>query len=333
VTRAGALFLLLAVRAATAQTWELKPTPVKASLRGVSAVSAQVVWASGTGGTWLITTDGGGHWETGRVAGAEDLDFRGICGFDDQHAVMMSSGPGEQSRLYSTSDRGAHWKLALRNPDSAGFFDAVAFRDRNHGFLFGDPVAGHVALFASDDGGESWRRMNGPPAGEVEGAFAASNSVLSVIDGMIRIATGGRSGGRVLSSADNGTTWAPAQTPVRHDSDSAGVFSFAFDGAGLGIAVGGDYRKEKEDQESAAVSAGRGDWKAGGSPHGYRSAVVWSPHERLWVAVGPSGSDLSQDGGRSWSLFASGPFHALSVSADGAVWAAGPQGRAAVLVP
>jgi hypothetical protein len=39
----------------------------KESLRGVSVVNAKVVWASGTRGTYLLTSDGGKNWAAHQV--------------------------------------------------------------------------------------------------------------------------------------------------------------------------------------------------------------------------------------------------------------------------
>src|ERR1035437_1130164 len=61
-----------------AQTWAPQASNTRASLRGVSAVDARSVWASGSGGAWLATTDGGVTWRAAKVPGAETLDFRGI---------------------------------------------------------------------------------------------------------------------------------------------------------------------------------------------------------------------------------------------------------------
>src|SRR5262249_55012229 len=49
-----------------------------ALLIAVSAVDDRVVWASGQGGTWLRTLDGGAHWQSGRVPGADSLQFRDV---------------------------------------------------------------------------------------------------------------------------------------------------------------------------------------------------------------------------------------------------------------
>ena len=100
------IFLLFALTA-TAQ-WQKLSVPTSAGLRGLSVVSAGVVWASGTDGTVIRTTDGGNHWSVMIVPGAEKLDFRGIHAFDEKNAVIISSGPAEkgQARIYRTEDGG-----------------------------------------------------------------------------------------------------------------------------------------------------------------------------------------------------------------------------------
>src|SRR5271167_3102236 len=47
-------------------------------LIAVSPVNAKVVWAAGTNGTFVVTTDGGQTWRSGQVPGAKDLQFRGV---------------------------------------------------------------------------------------------------------------------------------------------------------------------------------------------------------------------------------------------------------------
>ncbi len=44
-------------------------------LIAVSPVNSRVVWASGAGGTYVVTTDGGNTWKSGVVPGAENLQF------------------------------------------------------------------------------------------------------------------------------------------------------------------------------------------------------------------------------------------------------------------
>ena len=49
------------------------------------------------------------------------------------------------------------------------------------------------------------------------------------------------------------------------------------------------------------------------------------------VAVGPTGSDVTRDGGRSWTRFAAGSLDAVDCAQTGACWGSGAAGRVAVL--
>lgn len=301
-----------------------------ASLRGVSAVNASVVWASGSGGTYLRTLDGGATWHTGVVPDAADLDFRSVRAFDANTAWLMSSGTGAKSRIYRTADGGAHWSLLYTNPDAGGFFDALAFWNKHRGIVLGDPVDGQFAILTTE-GSRNWRRRQLPPALASEGAFAASNSCLVVRGNReVWFGSGGPSGARVYHSKDGGRTWTVADTPLRHDSAGAGIFSLAFADGLHGVAVGGDYGKPAEAAANIAITTDGGAvWTAPGGegPQGYRSAVAFLAARKAWIAVGTSGSDISSDG-RNWTHFDSGSYNAIGVAGSGdAVWAVGPGGR------
>ena len=58
-------------------------------LIAVSPVDSRVVWASGRGGTFVRTTDGGKTWTSGVVPGAEALEFRDVQGFSDKHDLCQ----------------------------------------------------------------------------------------------------------------------------------------------------------------------------------------------------------------------------------------------------
>ena len=320
---------LLASPVLFAQGWVAQPSGTTASLRGVSAVSTKVAWASGSGGTYLRTIDGGATWQAATVPDATELDFRGIWARDARTAWLISSGPGAKSRVYKTADGGAHWMLLLSNPDAAGFFDDIAFWDARHGILLGDPVDGRFTIFTTADGGRSWQRQATPAALPNEGAFAASNSCLAVTGRReVWFATGGPSGARVFHSTDRGRSWEAAAAPLRHDSAAAGIFSLAFADRLHGVAVGGDYSKPYEAGGNIAITGDGGQaWSVpAGAPRGYRSAVAFLAKRKFWLAVGTSGSDISRDG-RSWTKFDDGSFNALGVAPDGAAWAVGSHGR------
>lgn len=301
----------------------MQSSGVSASLRGIYAVTAKVVWASGAGGTYLITNDSGVTWRAAKVPTAEALDFRGVQAFSARAAWLMSAGPGAQSRIYRTTDGGAHWPLQLTNPDAAGFFDAMRFWDSRHGIILGDAVDGRFTIFTTSDAGAHWSRETGPPALANEGAFAASNSCLAVNG--TREAWFGTSVGRVFHSKDGGRTWTTAAAPA------VGSFSLAFAGP-LGIAVGGDYTAPANPAHNVAVTTDAGGtWTVPAqSPTGYRSAVHYLAGRHAWIAVGTTGSDISSDNGQHWRNFETGSFNALSSAGD-AAWAVGPDGRIAIL--
>src|SRR5450432_1908049 len=327
---------------ACAQSWLGQTSGGTAGLRGVSAVNANVVWASGTGGTCLATTDGGATWRVSKVPGAEALDFRGIRAIDGRTVYLLSSGAGDKSRIYKTADGGRHWTLQFTNPDPKGFFDAIAFWDAAHGIVVGDPVGGQFAIWTTDDGGAHWQRRHRPAAAANEGAFAASNTCLWLLGNREAwFGTGGPQGARVFHSKDRGRSWTVAATPIRNDGPSAGIFSLAFADARHGIAVGGDYAKDQEERGNIAITADGGrTWTVppGPVPKGFRSAVACVRQKRvgeknMWLVTGTSGSDVSTDSGKSWKLFDSGSFNAMSFassSAGTAGWAVGARGRVAL---
>jgi photosystem II stability/assembly factor-like uncharacterized protein len=318
---------------AQAQTWAVQSSGTNASLRGVSLVDAKTVWASGTGGTYLETTDGGANWRAAVVPGAEQLDFRGVHAVDQRTAYLVSIGEGNKSRIYKTTDGGSHWTLQFTNPDLKGFFDALAFWNPKHGIVLGDPVDGRFVILTTEDGGEHWVRQRTPEALPNEGAFAASNSCLSVIgDREVWFASGGTGAARVFHSSDGGRTWTVAPTPLRNDTASAGIFSLAFADAMHGMAVGGDYTKPADASHNIAVTSDGGrSWTepSGQHPSGFRSAVTFLTRRGVWIASGPSGSDVSSDNGSSWKPFDAGAFNAVGFTPDGIGWAVGPQGSVA----
>jgi len=324
---------LILVSIAQAQTWTIQPSGTNASLRGVSVVDAKIVWASGTGGTYLETTDGGANWRAALVPGAEQLDFRGVHAVDQRTAYLLSSGEGDKSRIYKTTDGGSRWTLELTNPDPKGFFDALAFWNPKHGIVLGDPVDGRFVILITEDGGEHWVRQQTPKALPNEGGFAASNSCLTVMgDHEVWFASGGPGAARVFHSSDGGRTWTVAPTPIRNDAASAGIFSMAFSDPKHGVAVGGDYTKPADASHNVAVTSDGGQtWTepSGQHPSGYRSAVAFLAGRGVWIASGPSGSDISNDNGNTWEPFDAGAFNAVSFTPDGVGWAVGPKGRVA----
>lgn len=313
---------------AAAPGWTPQITGVNARLRGVSAVSDKVVWASGTSGTVLRTTDGGDEWTAVRVPDAGSLDFRDIDAFSDRVAYVLSIGNGEASRIYKTTDGGASWALQLANTDPKVFLDAMAFWTPERGIAYSDAIDGQFVIFQTTDG-RTWSRIPPaalPPALPNEGAYAASGTNVAV-HGKDHVWIG-TTASRVLHSADGGRTWSVTQTPMP-TSASAGIFSIAFRDARHGIAVGGDYQRDTAAIDNAAVTADGGrTWTRSKGLSGYRSVVAYAPRTKAtWIAIGPTGADVSRDDGRTWTPLQGAGFHAFSFSPRSRTgWGAGERG-------
>src|SRR5262245_32150302 len=164
------------VRGAPVVDWRPQTSGVTGRLRGVSAVSARVAWASGANGTVLRTVDAGQSWQKLGVPAADKLDFRDVDAMSDRVAYVLSIGTGETSRIYKTTDAGAHWGLQFANTDPQVFLDAMTFRDETHGVAFSDSVDGRFVILTTANG-RTWERIPAdrlPPALPGEGAYAAS---------------------------------------------------------------------------------------------------------------------------------------------------------------
>jgi photosystem II stability/assembly factor-like uncharacterized protein len=298
-------------------------------LRGISAVSDKVAWASGAGGTVLRTVDGGATWLRVEVVGASALDFRDVQAFDQNTAFILSIGPGEQSRIYKTSDGGKIWQLQFTNKDPRAFYDCFAFWDSTHGIAVSDSVDGKFPLISTSDG-TTWNPVavkKMPAALPNEGAFAASGTCIATFGkNDVWFGTGGPAA-RVFHSADRGQTWTVAETPIIHGAATQGVFSLAFWSAKDGVAVGGDYKEPSKGEQSAALTHDGGkSWTlAAKPPQGYRSAVAIGPAPML-TAVGTSGIDTSLDYGATWQHGNAENLNAVALIGKRG-WAVGPNGK------
>jgi len=343
--------LIFALSCSGSAQWHVQDSHTSADLRGIHSIGNGIAWASGTNGTVLRTTDDGEHWQLCAMPpGADALDLRGIQAFDANTAIVMSSGKGNLSRIYKTSDACHSWRVVFTNPAKEGSFAAISFSKpfaEARGVLIGDPIGGAFPIFLTADSGENWRSWGRvglgwkgecgerrPKASKNEALFAVSNeSILYFFPGAFLFVTGGRSGARLVYSDFNDfdgppcrTTFSSVRLPLARASSSAGAFAVAAKNNHTYfplrlMVVGGDYTKTDQTSGNASFLSSKDGAHLPLSsyftvtnpvnpPHGYRSAVAYEAFTNIWITVGPNGTDISADDGRNWRSLTPAPMDA-----------------------
>ena len=312
-------------------TLTMQSSGTSALLQAVSPVSDGVVWVSGHQATYARSLDGGTTWEAMEMPGAEGLQFRDVAAFDDRTAYLMSSGTGELSRIYRTDDGGGTWRLQYTATHPEAFLDCMDFWSPDRGLVYGDEVDGEPFLLRTEDGGESWSRVDAaglPAALDGEGGFAASGTCLITgEDGRAWVATGAGGRARVLSTEDYGVTWSVVDAPVVGGA-SSGLTTIQIAPDGGGIALGGVIGNDTIRSDNVIVTADGGDsWADGGALAMTGPVYGSSLLGDVAVAVGPRGMNWSTDGGASWRTADTLTYWAVAFSSAQAGWAVGPGGR------
>lgn len=323
-----ALSVIVNVQICAAQ-WVKQSVATTASLRGLAVVSEKVIWASGSEGTVIRTIDGGKTWNVMQVPDAKKLDFRDIEAFDANTAYILSIGNDRNSRIFKTIDGGTTWKQQFMSMNILSFYDALACWNQNNCVAVSDPVHGKFLLTATTDGGATWKNIDTtqmPAATLSESAFAASGTCLIThgADGLFLVSGGGNA--RVFRSGDRGKTWTVVDSPLVKGRPGTGIFSIAMIDAKAGVIVGGDYEKPADATGSMAFTADAGKtWKAGLGLTGYRSGVADIDRKTI-IAVGTNGSDISRNGGKTWTALGKENLNSVRSTGPRSTWAVGPDG-------
>jgi photosystem II stability/assembly factor-like uncharacterized protein len=303
-------------------------------LQAVSAADQRVVWASGLGGTFVRTTDGGVSWHAGLVPAADSLEFRDVEAVSDRVAYLLAAGEGSASRIYKTEDGGRSWSLQFQNQDPKAFYDCFDFWSAEQGVAFSDAVSGRFPVILTTSG-KTWRDIGSrlPAAQEGEAAFAASGTCVATQDKQRAwVVTGGATRSRVIATIDGGATWSDQPTPLVHGS-GAGGFTIAFRDSIHGMIAGGSLDTTNfHPRERVAVSNDGGKSWTLASPPPFDGAIFGLSYvpgtAHTVVITGPGGAAWSPDEGKSWHrLEGVNGYWSVAFAGAGDGWLVGTDGR------
>jgi len=320
------LFILLS-KSSQAQQLQLLNSGNDVSLRGLSVVSDQVIWVSGSDGTVGVSTNGGISWKWIRVPHFEKSDFRDIEAFNEREAIIM--GITEPAVILLTTDGGGNWTKVFEDTSKAAFFDAMDFSG-DHAAVVGDPESERVFFAESADRGKSWNTRSSQihmSAEAGESFFAASGSNIRYLpDGSWILVSGGKK-----SCIYFGKSRIPLL--ITQGGETTGANSIAINpfNSNQAFIVGGDFKHDTvQSGNSLLIQMNPFIQKAPLTPpHGYRSCVEYINENQL-ICCGTSGVDISYDGGLHWKLISDKSFHVCRKSKTGnTVFLAGSHGAIA----
>jgi photosystem II stability/assembly factor-like uncharacterized protein len=311
-----------------AQTLKTLNHSSNTSLRGLSVVSDKVIWASGSLGTVLKSTNGGESFEKLLIKGYEQRDFRDIEAFDEKKAIIMAIDT--PAVILKTTDGGQTWKKVFEDNRPGMFLDAMEFWNELSGIVVGDPIGGKFFIARTFDGGESWRGLpeeNYPSATEGESFFAASGTNVVKRNKQEAVFITGGLVSRLFIRDQI------IELPFTKGSNTIGANSVAVSKKGKILIVGGDYKDASNRNNTCFIYNDKANNIKASSvpPFGYRSSVIFLTETKA-ICCGLSGVDLTEDGGMTWKNITSTGYHVVKKAKKGkGIYLAGAQGKIARL--
>ncbi len=325
----------------TAQKIELLSTNVKSSLRGLCVVDENIIWASGSNGTVLKSTNGGKSFTTIAVKGFEKKDFRDIEAFDSNTAIIMAIA--EPAYILKTIDGGITWKTVFTDSTKGMFLDAMYFKDANNGIVIGDPISfndfleekkiaptspcinlnGNVAFIATtNDAGNTWQKFTTLKMLDTgESFFASSGSNIALNKNKTFFVSGGKQSNLYFNNKK-------FEIPINKGLESTGANSISIEKSNV-IIVGGDFKNDSAATNNCVLFNTKTlqFTQPKTYPTGYRSCVI-QLQKGFAITCGINGVDMSTNYGMNWKNISKEGFHVVVKAKKGkAVFFAGSKGR------
>ncbi|MYE80780.1 MAG: hypothetical protein F4X36_02845 [Gammaproteobacteria bacterium] len=177
-------------------SWKQARVPVRSLLTAVHMHDERIGWAVGHDAVILRTGDGGLTWRVVHHAPEEERPLLDVWFRDERNGFAV----GAYGYFLSTADGGRTWKPRTIDKDD---FHLNALVPAGPSRLF---IAGEAgAIYRSDDGGATWRKLSSPYAGSWFGALALDANRLLLLG--LR--------GSMYRSEDGGESWTKVSTRTK----------------------------------------------------------------------------------------------------------------------
>lgn len=234
----------------------------------------------------------------------KNLQFRAMAQTKDLFYLMNIESP---AYLFKITKKNLITEIVYTDDSKTAFYDAIIFDKKERGVAISDPEKNGKATFRLFSPYELKATDNAyiPNYNAGEAHFAASNSNIAMKGNTVWIATGGSVSRIFKFSWDRPYEWKAIVTPFVR-GEASGIYSIDFWDEKFGIAVGGNYTKQKDNINNIATTFDGGEtWQiqASGKNGGYKTCVKIRPESngKDIIVVGDQNIEFSTDFGKTWT--------------------------------
>lgn len=301
--KASLLFYLLLINFSFAQKLEFKILlKDKINIRTIQIWKNKVYYAGNYSKIGFVSLKDSTYRRPKRIS-EENLEFRAMSQNNKSFYVVNVESP---AYFFKIDKKYLTHEIVFKDTAKTAFYDAFMFDENQRGIAISDPKKNGKPNFRiiSD---KNYKKEIGitPKYNDGEAHFAASNSNIAMKGNNVWIATGGKTSRIFKFNWNKPFFWSIYNTPFVNGSVSTGIYSIDFYDEKFGIAVGGDYTKQKENKDNIATTFDGGEtWQiqASGKNAGYMTCVKIRPKSKGKdiIAVGDQHISFSSDFGKTW---------------------------------
>ncbi len=305
--------------------FEIKNT----SIRAIEVVNDSTIWFAGSKGKYGRIMNG--HLQIDSIQlNDKILNFRSIA-FNGKDIFFLSiENPAVLYKIDPLDHNLANPKIVYSEKHGKVFYDSMTFFDKVNGIAIGDATDDCLSIIRTNDGGNTWQKLNCnnlPKIFEGEAAFAASNSNIATYDKTVWIVTGGKKA-RIFKSDNYGKDWNVVDSPITQGGKMTGIFAVDFFDKNNGIIMGGNWEKKSDTKKTKATTNDGGTtWKliADDQIPGYISCVQYIPETngKEVIAVSTQGIYYSNNKGAFWSKISEKGFYGIRFVNKKTAWLSG----------